>query len=138
MSEEQKMTDDAPAEERTTGGQIMDELQVLGQELSSAFKTLWDSPESRNLRQEIGEGFIELGNQLDSALKSAQESEAAKQFGEQVKDTVEKARQSDIAGKVEEGVTTGLRKMNEELSKIIASLEDDAGDDTPPEAGTSA
>jgi hypothetical protein len=136
MSEEQKMTDDAPAEEQTTGGQIMDELQVLGQELSSAFKTLWDSPESRDLRQEIGEGFIELGNQLDSALKSAQESEAAKQFGEQVKETVDKARTSDIAGKLETGLVDGLRSLNEQVAKLVASMEtqESAGEE-PPEAG---
>ena len=127
MTEEKKPTND-----------ILDELEALGNQLTTALKKLWESEESRKLRQDLRQGFVQLGQEIDDAVKTAQDSEAAKQFGEQVKDTVEKARQSDIAGKVEEGVTTGLRKMNEELSKIIASLEDDAGDDTPPEAGTSA
>ena len=127
MTEEEKPTND-----------ILSELESLGQQLTTALKTLWESEESRKLRQDLRQGFVQLGQELDEAVKTAQDSEAAKQFGEQVKDTVEKARQSDIAGQVEQGVTTGLRKMNEELSKIIASLEDDTGDDTPPQAGTPA
>jgi phage-related protein len=135
MSEEQKTTSDAPAEEQAAGGQIMDELQALGQELTAAFKSLWESPESRNLRQEIGEGFVELGNQLDSALKSAQESEAAKQFGEQVKETVDKARASDIAGKLEQGLVDGLRSLNEQVARLVSSVETHhSAQEEPPEA----
>jgi soluble cytochrome b562 len=126
MTEEKKPTSD-----------IMDELQALGQQLTTALKTLWESDESRKLRQDLRQGFIQLGEEIDEAVKKAQESEAAKQLSEQVKDTMDKARQSDVAGKVEQGLTTGLRKMNEELSKAIASLEDDA-EDTPPEGGTPA
>lgn len=124
MTEEKKPTND-----------ILDELEALGQQLSTALKTLWESEESRKLREDLRQGFVQLGQEIDEAVKTAQDSEAAKQFGEQVKDTMEKARRSDIASKVEEGLATGLRKMNEELSKIVDSLEDDA-DDTPAESGT--
>lgn len=122
MTEEQKPTRD-----------ILDELEALGQQLSTALKTLWESEESRKLRQDLRQGFAQLGQEIDEAVKQAQESEAAKQFGEQVKGTVDKARQSDVAGKLEEGLSTGLHRMNQELSKLIASLEDDAVDDSPPE-----
>jgi soluble cytochrome b562 len=121
-------------EQRPTSG-ILDELEAMGQQLTTALKTLWESEESRKLRQDLREGFIQLGEEIDEAVKTAQDSEAAKQFSEQVKDTMDKARQSDVAGKVEEGLTTGLRKMNEELSKLIDSLEEEA-DEAPPEAGT--
>jgi soluble cytochrome b562 len=124
-------------EEKKPTNQIMDELEALGQQLTTALKTLWESEESRKLRQDLQQGFVQLGQEIDEAVKTAQESEAAKQFSEQVKGTMDKARQSDVAGKVEQGLATGLRKMNEELSKLIASLEDE-GDDTPPQAGTPA
>ena len=59
------------------------------------------------------DGFVELGHQVETAVKSAQESEAAKQFSEQVKETMDKARESDVAAKLEEGLVTGLRELND-------------------------
>lgn len=138
MTEEQQAGTETPFEEQeqAPGSEFIDELHAMGQQLATAVKSLWESEDSRKLRQEIGDGFVELGNQLDSAVKSAQESEAAKQFGEQVKETVDKARESDVAAKMEEGLVTGLKKMNEELSRFVGSLEPD--DDTPEEAAESA
>jgi hypothetical protein len=119
MTEEQK-----PAEEQQAGDQLVDELQSLGHQLVTAVKALWDSEESRKLRQEIGDGFVKLGHQLDEAIKSAQESEAGQEFKESVKETVDKARESDVAGKVQENLVTGLQKLNAELGKMVDSLEE--------------
>jgi soluble cytochrome b562 len=112
------------SEEQKKDSAILDEFEALGQQLSAAVKTLWESEDSRKLRQELREGFVELGRQLDSTIKSAQESEAAKEFGEQVKDTVDKARQSDLAGKLEQGIVSGLQGLTDEVSKFVASLQE--------------
>jgi hypothetical protein len=103
--------------------EILDELHSLGQQLTTAVKSLWESEESRNLRQEIEQGFVELGHQVETAVESARESEAAKQFSEQVKDTMDKARESDIPTKVEDYLVTGLRELNTQVSKMVTSLE---------------
>jgi phage-related protein len=110
-------------EEQKPSSEILDELEALGQQLVTAVKSLWESEDSRKLRQEIGEGFAELGQQIDTAVKSAQESEAVQQFEEQVKETVDKARESDVAGKLEQGLATGLRELNEQISKLVGSPE---------------
>ncbi|MFC2037812.1 hypothetical protein ACFLYD_07615 [Chloroflexota bacterium] len=120
-------------EEQRSDSGLLDELQSLGQQLTTAVKALWDSEDSRKLRQEIGEGFVELGQQMDSAVKTAQESDAAKQFGEQIKETVDKARESDVADKLEEGLVTGLREFNLGLSKLVTSLERSASGEGEPE-----
>lgn len=132
MSEEQKTTNEAPAKE-TADSEILDELQALGAQLVTTVKSLWESEESRKLRKEIGDGFVELGQQIDTAVKSTQESEAAKQFSEQVKETVEQARQSDVVDKVQEGLLTGLRELNAELSKMAGSLEPKGKAEAEPE-----
>jgi hypothetical protein len=111
------------AEEQKPESRLVDEIQALGQQLSAAVKALWDSEDSRKLRQEIGDGFMALGQELDSAIKSAQESDAARQFSEQVKATVDKALETDIAGKLEDGLVTGLRELNVAISKLVSSLE---------------
>jgi hypothetical protein len=114
-------------EEKKSGGEILDELNALGEQLATAVKALWDSEDARQVRQEIGDGFVELGHQVDEAMKTARESEAAKDFEIKVKQTMDKARESDVAGQVQEGLVTGLRQLNEELSKWLGSL-------TPSEA----
>jgi hypothetical protein len=133
MTEEQK-----PAEEQQAGDQLVDELQSLGHQLVTAVKALWDSEESRKLRQEIGDGFVKLGHQLDEAIKSAQESEAGQEFKESVKETVDKARESDVAGKVQENLVTGLQKLNAELGKMVDSLEETEEAEEAPEDETAA
>ena len=114
-------------EEKKPGGEIVDELHALGEQLVTAVKSLWDSEDARKVRQEIGDGFVELSHQVDEAVKTARESEATKEFETKVKETVDKARESDVAGQVQEGLVTGLRQLNEEMSKLVGSL-------TPSEA----
>jgi len=126
MSEEQ-----TPKPEST----ILDELNALGRQLTTAIKALWESEDSRNLRQEIREGFVQLSTELDEAIKKAQDSEAAQDFRSQVRETMDKAKESDVVGKVEEGLVTGLSKMNQELTKMVDSLREDGAVAAEDEAG---
>jgi hypothetical protein len=109
-------------EEKKPGGEIVDELHALGEQLATAVKALWDSEDARKVRQEIGDGFVELSHQVDEAIQTAKESEAAKEFETKVKETMDKARESDVAGQVQEGLVTGLRQLNDELSKRVGPL----------------
>ena len=112
MSEEQKPT-----------GDVLDELKLLGQQLGSAVKSLWESEESHNLRKEISEGLNEAVREMDKAVKSVQESDAAKEFSEQVRGTVDKARESDVVGQIQQGLISGLRDLNAEIGKLLNSRE---------------
>ncbi len=110
-------------EEKKPRGEIVDQLNELGEKLATAVRALWDSEDARNVREEIGDGFAELGQQIDEAITKAKESEAAKEFEARVKETVDKARESDVAGQVREGLVSGLHRLNEELSEWLGSLE---------------
>jgi len=114
---------------------ILEELNALGQQLTTAVKALWESEDSRNLRQEIREGFVQLSQELDEAITKAQDSEAAQEFRTQVHKTVDKARESDVVGKVEAGLVTGLNKMNQELTKMVDSLREEGAVADEDEAG---
>jgi hypothetical protein len=130
MTEEQNAT-----EKEQASGEILDELESLGTQLVTAVRALWDSEESRKLRQEIGDGFVQLGHQVDEGIKAAQESEAAKEFKVQVQETVDKARQSEVAGKLQQNLISGLRQLNAELGKLVSSMEpkgEPAGEPEPP------
>jgi hypothetical protein len=109
-------------EEKKPGGEIVDELHALGEQLVTAVKALWDSDDARKVRQEIGDGFVELSQQVEEAIQKTKESEATKEFETKVKETVDKARESDVAGQVQEGLVTGLRQLNDEMSKWVGSL----------------
>jgi hypothetical protein len=128
-------------EDMASSSEILDELHSLGQQLTTAVKSLWESEESRKLRQEIEQGFVELGHQVETAVESARESEAAKQFSEQVKDTVDKARESEIPTKMEDYLVTGLRELNTQVTKMVRSLESGGApkaEQAEPEADTEA
>jgi len=126
------------SEEKRPESQILRELDSLGRQLTAAVRALWESEESRKLRNDIQEGFVELAGDVDKAIKSAQDSEAAQEFRGQVQETVDKARESDVTHQVEQGLASGLQQLNQELAKLIASLEKSgAGPETeqasPPE-----
>ena len=114
-------------EQKATRAKLLDELESLGQQLATAVKSLWDSEDSRKLRQEIGDGFVELGQQLDYGGQDGSGKRGGQGVREQVKETMDKARESDVAGKVEEGLLTGLRELNQELSKLVGSPEASRG-----------
>jgi len=121
-------------EEQKPGTDLVTELHALGQQLSTAIKALWESEESRQLRQEIGEGFVEVGRQVNSAVRSAQESEAGQQFSEQVKGAMDKARESDLTAKLEESLVLGLRELNAGLSSLVSSMKTGAPAEGEPAA----
>ena len=125
-------------EEKKSGSELMSELDSLGMQLVTTVKALWDSDESRKLRQEIGDGFVQLGEQVDSAIKTAQESETAQELKVQFKETVDKARESDVAAEVQDNLVSGLHQLNTELGKLVTSLNpsDKAADE--PAAGAQA
>ncbi len=133
MTDDQTTDSAVPAEEQKPEGQVLRELQSLGQQLATAIKSLWESDESRKLRQEIGDGVVRLGQQIESAVQSAQESDSAKKFGEQVKGTVEKARESDLVTKLEHGLITGLQELNKQVSKWVDSMEPQPTEAEEPE-----
>jgi len=68
------------SEEKRPESQILRELDSLGRQLTAAVRALWESEESRKLRNDIQEGFVELAGDVDKAIKSAQDSEAAQEF----------------------------------------------------------
>ena len=111
------------SDEKKPTGDVLDELKLFGQQLGTAVKSFWDSDESRSLRKEISDGLAEAVREMDKAVKNVQESEAAKEFGQSVKGTVDKARESDVAGQIQEGLVSGLRSLNTELSKLLSSWE---------------
>jgi hypothetical protein len=124
--------------EEKSDSELMDELHSLGKQLVSAVTSLWDSDDSRKLRQEIGDGFVQIGQQVDEAIKTAQESEAAQEFKEQFQETVDKARESDVAAKLEENLVSGLHQLNTELGKLVTSFGDSGAASDEPAAAASA
>lgn len=120
-------------EDKKPESDLLEEFHVLSQELTSAVRALWESDDSRKLRQELGEGFAELGRQVDSAVKTTQESETAQQVGEQMKEAVQQARESEFVATLEQGILTGLRELNQGIARWLDSVQTSAPADTPSE-----
>ncbi len=128
MTEEAKT---ASAEERT----VVEELSELGRQLGTAFKSAWESEERRKLQQEISEGLDALGDQFEEAVRTARESEALQELKADLKQTVETARESEPVQDIRQGLAKGLRQINSELSKLVASWQKPAAEPEAAEEG---
>lgn len=135
MTAEQIEGSNVPPEEQPGDGQVLEELQNLGQQLATAVRSLWESEESRKLRQQIGDGVVRLGQQIESAVESAQDSDAVRKLGSQAKESVDRARESDVVSRLEQSLISGLQELNRQVSKLVDSMESRAPQASGPTDG---
>ena len=103
------------SEESRVPKSIVDELNKLGKQLSSAIQMAWESEDRKKLEAEISEGLQKLGEQITDATKKASDSDAAKQIKVQAEKVVVEVKESDVVEEVRKGLIAGLEVVNKEL-----------------------
>jgi hypothetical protein len=126
MSEEPKQPQQPSTED------VVEELNQLGRRIGQALKEVWESPERRELEQEVQEGLRTLGEQVDEALKTAKERLEAEGIPQQAQQVAESVAKSSIAQEIRDALLTGLRFLNQELSRILKEEQPTAAEQTPP------
>lgn len=127
MTEEPKV-DETINEETATEHRISDELARLGQQLTSAARTAWESDERRKLQGEITSGMQRLSQEISSAVSRANESEQAKELRTRAAKVAEDVQKTDVADEVRKGILVGLEAINRELGKLLERLESKPGE----------
>jgi heparin binding hemagglutinin HbhA len=110
-------------EEKRTESDLAVELRELGKQLGQALRSAWESEQRQQLEKEIGEGLKDLGKQVDQAMATAKASPHTEKVKKQVDRVVETARQSEAVHEMREGLTSGLRELNEELRKLVEKIQ---------------
>lgn len=99
--------------------EVIEELKQLGQQIGRALKAAWESPERQELEQEVREGLRTLGEQVDEALRAAKERLEAEGIPEQAQKVITSVEKTPVVQEVRAALLTGLRALNQELSRLL-------------------
>jgi len=111
------------------------QFQALGESLAEAFRSAWESEETRQHVQNMQSGLEAMVDRVDQALKEA----AASPKGEKLRQEAEKAAETLRAAgeqtwqEAQPHLLSALNQINAELQKMIDRLK---GEETTPEAPT--
>ena len=123
--------------------EVGQQFRALGESLAAAFKTTWESEETRQNMEKMQAGLEDMVDEIDQATKKVVDSEE----GQKVKAELEKAAQSaQTAGQeaieeVRPHLLNAFQKIRTELDQIIARMEQEdvasetAGGETTSDPG---
>ncbi len=131
MTEEPKFdetTTSTTTEETKTERNIADELARLGQQLSAAAKSAWESEERKRLQGEIMNGVQRAGQEINAAVNKASEHEQVQQLRTKAVKVAEDVQKTDVADEIRKGILVGLQAINREMGKLLERLESKPGE----------
>lgn len=115
-------TEKQPTEEawREVGRQF----QTLGESLAEAFRSAWESEETRKHVENMQGGLKAMVNKLDEALKEASATPAAEKLRAEAEKTAESLREAGEKTwqEARPHLMSALEQVNAELQKLIGRL----------------
>lgn len=108
------MSDDPPRNEN-----LADEFQALGKNLVEAMRTAWESPERKQLQQELENGLHGLEATLKREAETFSNSPTAQQLKEDANRIGEKINTGEISDLIRQELLKALQTANNELQNII-------------------
>lgn len=127
------MSENQPEEES-----LRQEFEALGKNLIEALRSVWETPESRRLREEMTDSLAELGITLKREAESLANSPAAQQARQSVEQVGEKLRAPEVHQKVRTELISALQNLNQELQKVIERWQSSTGSTAPVDPQTDA
>jgi len=107
------MSDDKPQEEN-----LSEAFRNLGKNIVDVFRTAWESPERKNLQQELENGLNEFGSSIKKEIDEFSDSPTGLQIKSDVESLKEHIRTGETEAKVRSEVLNALRIVNTELERI--------------------
>jgi hypothetical protein len=127
------VSDEQPTQE--SWREVGDQFKALGESLSRAFRTAWESEENRQHLESMKSGLKAMVDQVGQALEDA----SASVEGQKVRREVEKAAESARAAgekALEEArphVLSAVRQINAEMEKWIRRMEGRGQEEDEPD-----
>lgn len=123
------------SEQQPERSPVVKELNDLGKKLGDALRTLMESPQRKEIEEDVREGFQTVVKEINEALSKARSTEVAKDVEEQAGKVVDAVRTSKMTDDVRSGLVKGLRSLNEELDTLVDRLQEKT-EPEPEEAAT--
>jgi len=110
---------------------VFDELALLGKNLGDTVRSVIDSPQAREIEDEVRTGFQTVVAEVNDAIGKARSSDAAHDLGEKTSQAAESVRASKVTDEVRTGLVKGLHSLNSELEQLLQRLDTPATADAP-------
>ena len=112
---------------------LFDELSVLGKNIGAAVRSVIESPQAREIEEEVRTGFQTVVHEVNEAIGKARSTDVAKDLGERTSQAAESVRTSKVTDEVRTGLVKGLKSFNKELEQMLQRLDksDAPVDDSP-------
>jgi len=120
------MTEKPSAQQR-----LRDEFRDLGENLAQTFRSVWESPERKQLQSEIEEGLTSITESFRNELDSFKQSST----GQRLRSDVEELRQRVDSGEVETKVRDELLKALEFINTELRKFSGQSTEDSPTGGG---
>ena len=99
--------------------QILNELGQLGQKVTVAIQTIWESEERHKAEDEIRKALKMAGDRIDHVAEDVRKSDVTKDVQTQATRAAEAVQKSEVTKQLRDGLLSGLRRFNEELSGFL-------------------
>jgi len=114
-------------EQKTEGswGEVGDQFRALGESLSRAFRTAWESEENRQHLEGMRSGLKAMVDQIDRAIEEASGSPEGQKVRQEAERAVESARAAGEKALQEARphVLSAVRQINAEMERWIGKME---------------
>lgn len=117
---------------------LFDELAVLGKNIGAAVRSVIESPQAREIEEEVRTGFQTVVHEVNEAIDKARTTDVARDLGEKTSQAAESVRSSKVTEEVRFGLVKGLKSLNRELEQMLQHLETPSAPDAPTAAAPSA
>ena len=116
---------------------LFDELALLGKNIGAAVRSVIESPQAREIEEEVRTGFQTVVHEVNEAIGKARSTDVARELGEKTSQAAESVRSSKVTDEVRAGLVKGLKSLNQELEQMLQHLDStrgpsDAPADAPP------
>ncbi|MER2599755.1 MAG: hypothetical protein ABTQ73_09565 [Caldilineales bacterium] len=98
---------------------ILQEINHLGQKVATAVQTLWESGERHKAEEEVRKALRMAGERIDQAAETMRSNSVAKDIQNQATRAADAVQKNDVTQQVRQGLFSGLRRLNEELTEFL-------------------
>ncbi len=113
---------------------VFDELALLGKNLGDTVRSVIDSPQAREIEDEVRTGFQTVVAEVNDAIGKARSSDVAHDLGEKTSQATESVRASKVTDEVRTGLVKGLHSLNKELEQLLQRLDTPTADASTTDA----
>ncbi|UCH59083.1 MAG: hypothetical protein JSV61_12815 [Anaerolineales bacterium] len=99
-------------------GKLRNEFRDLGENLAQTLRSAWESPERKQLQNEVEEGLTSITESLKREIESFKESQTGQRLKSDIEDLRHRVDSGEVETKVREELLKALQFINTELRKI--------------------